>query len=81
MQFARCESGVLLRMARGFTLRGISVQLHLSRHTLAGCVKQIYRKLDVSSHVEAALEALRLGLFNRANSMNTSYPGSANWHR
>jgi len=29
-------------------------------------VKQIYRKLNVSSRAEAALEAQRLGLFRRA---------------
>lgn len=75
------ESGVLLRVAKGFPLRGIGVQLHLSRHTIADYVKQIYRKLNVSSHVEAALEAQRLGLFNRANSMSTSYSGLANWQR
>ena len=37
----------------------------LSRHTIADYVKQIYRKLNVSSRAEAALEAQRLGLFRR----------------
>ena len=60
------ESEVLLRVAKGFTLPEIGVQLGLSRHTIADYVKQIYRKLNVSSRAEAALEAQRLGLFGRS---------------
>jgi DNA-binding NarL/FixJ family response regulator len=56
------ESEVLLRVAKGYTLPEIGVQLGLSRHTIADYVKQIYRKLNVSSRAEAALEAQRLGL-------------------
>ena len=43
------ESEVLLRVAKGYTLPEIGVQLGLSRHTIADYVKQIYRKLNVSS--------------------------------
>jgi DNA-binding NarL/FixJ family response regulator len=57
------ENEVLLRVAKGFTLPEIGQQLGLSRHTIADYVKQIYRKLNVSSRAEAALEAQRLGLF------------------
>ena len=57
------ENEVLLRVAKGYTLPEIGVQLNLSRHTIADYVKQIYRKLNVSSRAEAALEAQRLGLF------------------
>ena len=60
------ESEVLLRVAKGYTLPEIGVQLSLSRHTIADYVKQIYRKLNVSSRAEAALEAQRLGLFARS---------------
>ena len=59
------EREVLLRVAKGFTLPEIGVQLGLSRHTIADYVKQIYRKLNVSSRAEAALEAQRMGLFER----------------
>ncbi|MEO8080498.1 MAG: response regulator transcription factor [Caldimonas sp.] len=59
------ENEVLLRVAKGFTLPEIAVQLNLSRHTISDYVKQIYRKLNVSSRAEAALEAQRLGLFGR----------------
>jgi DNA-binding NarL/FixJ family response regulator len=57
------ETEVLLRVAKGYTLPEIGVQLGLSRHTIADYVKQIYRKLNVSSRAEVALEAQRLGLF------------------
>jgi DNA-binding NarL/FixJ family response regulator len=57
------ETDVLLRVAKGFTLPEIAVQLGLSRHTIADYVKKIYRKLNISSRAEAALEAQRLGIF------------------
>ncbi len=60
------ENEVLLRVAKGFTLPEIGQQLSLSRHTIADYVKQIYRKLNVSSRAEAALEAQRLGLFKKS---------------
>ena len=63
VQLTDRENEVLLRVAKGFTLPEIGVQLNLSRHTIADYVKQIYRKLNVSSRAEAALEAQRLGLF------------------
>jgi len=59
------ETEVLQRVAKGYTLPEIAVQLELSRHTISDYVKQIYRKLNVSSRAEAALEAQRLGLFGR----------------
>jgi DNA-binding NarL/FixJ family response regulator len=60
------ENEVLLRVAKGYTLPEIGIQLGLSRHTIADYVKQIYRKLNVSSRAEVALEAQRLGLFKRS---------------
>ncbi len=65
VQLTDRENEVLLRVAKGYTLPEIGVQLNLSRHTIADYVKQIYRKLNVSSRAEAALEAQRLGLFGR----------------
>jgi DNA-binding NarL/FixJ family response regulator len=56
------ELVVLQRVAKGFTLPEIAQQLGLSRHTIADHVKNIYRKLDVSSRAEATLEAARRGL-------------------
>jgi DNA-binding NarL/FixJ family response regulator len=66
------ENEVLLRVAKGFTLPEIAVQLNLSRHTISDYVKQIYRKLNVSSRAEAALEAQRLGLFGRGRRAHAS---------
>lgn len=65
VQLTERENEVLLRVAKGFTLPEIGVQLGLSRHTIADYVKQIYCKLNVSSRAEVALEAQRLGLFKR----------------
>ena len=56
------QTEILQRLAKGFTLQEIGAQLGLSRHTVADYVKQIYRKLNVSSRAEAALEAARRGL-------------------
>ncbi len=56
------ETEVLQRVGKGYTLPEIAQQLALSRHTVADYVKQIYRKLDISSRAEAALEAARRGL-------------------
>ena len=56
------ETDILQRVAKGYTLPESAGQLNLSRHTVADYVKQIYRKLNVSSRAEAALEAARRGL-------------------
>ena len=56
------ETDVLQRVAKGYTLPEIAVQFGLSKHTIADHIKQVYRKLNVSSRAEAALEAARRGL-------------------
>lgn len=58
------ETEVLQRVAKGYTLPEIAQQFGLSRHTIADYIKQVYRKLNVSSRAEAALEAARRGLVN-----------------
>jgi DNA-binding NarL/FixJ family response regulator len=58
------ETEILQRVAKGYTLPEVALQVGLSRHTVADYIKQIYRKLDVSSRAEAALEAVRRGLVN-----------------
>lgn len=58
------ETEMLQRVAKGYTLPEIAQQFGLSRHTIADYIKQIYRKLNVSSRAEAALEAARRGLVN-----------------
>lgn len=56
------ETEVLRLVAKGYTRQEIAAHLGLSRHTVADHVKALYRKLDVSSRAEAALEAARRGL-------------------
>jgi len=44
------------------TVQEVADLLGLSRHTAGGYLKDIYRKLAVSTRAEAALEAARRGL-------------------
>lgn len=53
---------VLGLVARGLRVAEVAQVLGLSDQTVAGYVKDIYRKLDISSRAEAALEASRRGL-------------------
>ncbi|MCW5654394.1 response regulator transcription factor [Hydrogenophaga sp.] len=56
------ESEVLAVIAQGHTLPEVAQLLGLSRHTVSGYVKDIYRKLNINSRAEATLEAARRGL-------------------
>ncbi len=56
------ESEVLRLISKGMTLPETAKLLQLSRHTVDGYVKDIYRKLNVSSRAEAALSAQQMGL-------------------
>ncbi len=59
------ETEVLGLVARGHTTLEIAHKLGISKFTVADYVKQVYRKLNVSSRAEAALEAVRRGLVDR----------------
>lgn len=56
------ETDVLRLTAKGLTMLEVAEALGLSRHTVAGYLKDIYRKLSVNSRAEATLEAARRGL-------------------
>ena len=56
------ETDVLRLTAKGMTVQEVADLLGLSRHTAGGYLKDIYRKLAVSTRAEAALEAARRGL-------------------
>ena len=56
------ETEVLTLTAKGLTIPRVAELLTISKHTVAGYVKDIYRKLGVSSRAEAALAANRMGL-------------------
>ena len=56
------ETDVLRWVAKGFTVQQAAKALELSPHTVAGYLKDIYRKLAVTSRAEATIEATRRGL-------------------
>lgn len=56
------ETDVLRLIAKGHTVAEVGSLLGLSRHTAAGYLKDVYRKLSVSSRAEATLVATRRGL-------------------
>lgn len=56
------EMDVLRLLGRGLRVSETARVLALTPHTVAGYVKNIYRKLNISSRAEAAVEAVRRGL-------------------
>jgi DNA-binding NarL/FixJ family response regulator len=56
------EREVLGLLAHGVYIGDIARLLGISRHTVGDHVKNIYRKLNISSRAEAALEARGMGL-------------------
>jgi len=56
------EREVLAIIAKGLTMAEAARTLGISPNTVSGYVKDIYRKLNVSSRAEAALTARRMGL-------------------
>lgn len=58
------ENEVLRLVAKGCTVADAARLLGLSAHTVSGYLKEVYRKLSVSSRAEATLEAARRGLID-----------------
>jgi len=56
------ETEVLRLTAKGMTRQEVAQLLDISAHTVAGYLKEVYRKLAVGSRAEATLEAARRGL-------------------
>lgn len=56
------ESEVLRLIGRGLTVGEAAKVMQISDNTVAGYIKEIYRKLNISSRAEAALEAAKRGL-------------------
>jgi DNA-binding NarL/FixJ family response regulator len=56
------EREVLQLLGKGIRIADIAARLGISRHTAGDHVKNIYRKLNISSRAEAALHARGLGL-------------------
>jgi DNA-binding NarL/FixJ family response regulator len=61
-QLSERETEVLRCIAKGMTMPETAQLLAISPHTVSGYVKDIYRKLNISSRAEAALSARNLGL-------------------
>jgi DNA-binding NarL/FixJ family response regulator len=61
-QLTERELDVLRLIAKGFKSSEVAELLGLSSHTVTGYVRDIYRKLGISSRAEATLEAARRGL-------------------
>lgn len=57
------EREVLTLLARGISSAKIGQALGISRHTVGDHVKNLYRKLNISSRAQAALQAQSLGLY------------------
>ena len=62
IQLTPREREVLSLLARGIRIVEIAQTIGISRHTVGDYVKNIYRKLKISSRAEAALQAKSLGL-------------------
>jgi len=60
------ESEVLRLIGKGLSVPAVAELLALSKNTVAGYVKEVYRKLQISSRAEAALEAAKRGFIGRA---------------
>lgn len=58
------ERDVLALIAQGLSVVEAAARLSLSVHTVRGYVKEIYRKLGISSRAEASLRASRMGLIH-----------------
>jgi DNA-binding NarL/FixJ family response regulator len=56
------ETETLTLLARGLTINEVARALGLKPQTVAGYVKVIYQKLNVSTRAEATLKAVRRGL-------------------
>ena len=56
------EVDVLRLLGRGLSVGEAARVLGLTPHAVAGYVKNVYRKLNISSRAEAAVEAVRRGL-------------------
>lgn len=56
------EVDVLWGIAKGLSYADIATHLGISRQTVPGYIKSVYRKLDVNTRGEAVYEALQQGL-------------------
>ncbi|MEX0451632.1 response regulator transcription factor [Spiribacter sp. 218] len=60
----RRETDVLALLCKGYDRHQVAETLDIKPSTVAGHIKSIYLKLDVSTRAEATLAAVRMGLVN-----------------
>ena len=63
-QLTEREVDVLRLIGKGYKVTEAAGLLGISAHTVTSYVRDIYRKLDISSRAEAAVEAARRGLIS-----------------
>jgi DNA-binding NarL/FixJ family response regulator len=56
------EQETLRLLARGCGVKECASRMEISPHTVSGYIKEIYRKLQINSRAEAAVEAVKRGL-------------------
>jgi len=61
-QLTNREQESLKYIVKGFSIKECAELMSISPHTVAGYIKDIYKKLHVSSRAEVTTEAVRLGL-------------------
>lgn len=62
LPLTRREKEVLACIGRGLSVSDTALQLAISVHTVSSYIKEIYRKLNISSRAEAVIIALQYGL-------------------
>lgn len=58
------ETEVLALIASGYSNKQAARELDISPYTVAGYIKEIYRKLHINSRAEATIVAMKLGLLD-----------------
>ena len=60
--FTEREREVLHLLLKGLNNKEISSKLFISNHTTKAHVASIYKKLEVSNRVQAAIKSIKLGI-------------------
>ncbi len=66
-KFTERERDVLYLLLIGLNNKEISKRLYISNHTTKAHVASIYKKLDVTNRVQAAIKSVKLGAYQFFN--------------
>ncbi len=75
------ETEVLKLLARGYTSKALGTELGISRHTANEHIKNIYRKFNIRTRAEAAVQATRLGIVEQPETEYVTGPPDKHWDR